>query len=121
MQLCFHNNYSSPLSVAVMWYDPGDCGGDGGEWGTRGWWNLNPGGTVHTNVSTGNRYFYYYAEAWNGAVWGGPYGPVDCTWAGFSSCQNIGSTADYLSLGMREVDAGWWFWSYSTFTVNLNA
>jgi hypothetical protein len=54
MQLCFKNNYSSPLSVAVMWYDTSDCGGEGGNWANRGWWNLSPGETIHTDVWTAN-------------------------------------------------------------------
>jgi hypothetical protein len=118
MQLCFQNNYSSPLSVAVMWYNPGECG-DYGNWSTEGWWNLNPGENVHTDVWTDNRYFCYYAEAENGAVWGGNYGPVYANWNGFYSCQEIGNTQDF-TIGMREIDAGWWFWSYVTYTVNLD-
>src|SRR5664280_2303568 len=60
MQVRFQNNYSSPLSVAVMWWDPDGCGDDG-NWGTRGWWNLDPGQSVGTNVWTANRYFYLWA------------------------------------------------------------
>ncbi|WP_255498396.1 DUF1036 domain-containing protein [Nakamurella sp. PAMC28650] len=117
MQLCFQNNYSSPLSVAVMWWNPDGCG-DYGNWGTRGWWNLNPGETVHTDVWTANRYFYFYAEAWDGGVWSGPYG-AQVPYESFDSCAGIGSTADHV-VGMREVDAGWWFWSYATYTVGLS-
>jgi hypothetical protein len=119
MQLCFENSHSSRLWVAVMWYDPSGCG-DYGNWATRGWWNIDPGETVHTNVWTANRYFCFYAEAEDGTVWGGPYGPAYCTYRAFDSCVNIGSTADYLRLGMREVDAGWWHWAYITYTVNLD-
>jgi hypothetical protein len=75
---------------------------------------------VGTNVWTANRYFYFYAEAWDGAVWSGPYGPVYASDAAFDSCIDIGSTADNLYLGMAEVDAGWWSWSYVTYTVNLD-
>jgi Protein of unknown function (DUF1036) len=123
MQLCFQNSYSSPLSVAVMWYSPGTCGGDGGDWETRGWWNLNPGDNVHTNVWTDNRYFCFYAEAWDGAVWAGPYGAEVSIYA-FDGCIDIGhSVSDgpspYFDVGFRLVDAGWWFWTYVTYTVNL--
>ena len=59
----------------VMWYDTNTCGGDGGNWATKGWWNLSPGQETHTDVWTANRYFYFYAEAEDGAVWNGPYGP----------------------------------------------
>lgn len=120
MQLCFQNNYSSPLSVAVMWYSPSDCGVDGGNWATEGWWNLNPGDGVHTDVWTDNRYFCFYAEAEDGAVWGGDYGPVYATYQAFQGCVDIANTQDNLILGMALIDAGWWFWSYVTYTVNLD-
>ena len=58
MQLCFRNSYTSPVWVAVGWYDPSGCAGDAGEWGKRGWWQVNPGSTVTTNVSTSNENFY---------------------------------------------------------------
>ena len=120
MQLCFKNNFSSPLSVAVMWYNTQLCGGEGGNWATEGWWNINPGQETHTNVWTANRYFYFFAEAENGAVWAGNFGPVAATPQEFQGCVAIGNTQDTLSLGMRQVDAGWWFWSYITYTVNLD-
>jgi len=103
MQICFQNNYTAPLSVAVMFYDPDDCGGDGGNWGTAGWWNLTPGQSVATNVFTSDGNFAFYAEAEDGAYWAGPYGPVDCVWQAFEGCQGIGNTNDTLSLGMRLV------------------
>jgi hypothetical protein len=120
MQLCFKNNHSSLISVAVIWYDPNSCGGEGGNWSTEGWWDISPGNETHTSVWTGNRYFYFFAEAQDDTVWNGPFGPVDATPQAFRGCVDIGSTADSLSLGMRQVDAGWWFWSYITFTVTLN-
>jgi len=118
MQLRFHNQHSSPLSVAVMWWNPDGCRDDG-NWGTRGWWNLQRGDTVGTNVWTLNRYFYFYAEGWDGTVWAGQYGPVMCSEHAFDRCLDIGSSGDDMALGMREVDAGFWSWSYVTFTVNL--
>jgi hypothetical protein len=123
VQLCFSNGYSSPLSVATMWYSPGTCGGDGGDWETRGWWNLNPGDSVSTNVWTDNRYFCFYAEAWDGAVWGGPYGAQVSIYA-FDGCIDIGTSVSdgpdpYFDVGFRLVDAGWWFWTYLSYTVNL--
>src|SRR5579871_222500 len=118
MQLCFHNSYSSPLWVAVMWYNPGPCGGEGGNWATAGWWQVDPGGTVHTDVWTANRYFYIYAEAEDGAVWGGDYGPVYATNQAFQGCLNIANSQEF-PIGMAQIDAGWWFWSYITYTMTL--
>lgn len=123
MQVCFQNSYASPLSAAVMWYSPGTCGGEGGDWETRGWWNLNPGDNVHTNVWTDNRYFCFYAEAWDGAVWAGPYGAEVSIYA-FDRCIDIGTSVSdgpspYFDVGFRLIDASWWFWTYVTYTVNL--
>jgi hypothetical protein len=120
MQIAFKNNHSSLLWAAVMWYDTNACGGDGGNWATEGWWNLNPGESVTTDVSSGNRYFCIYAEAEDGTVWGGDYGPVYCNYQAFQGCVAIGNTQDNLILGMALIDAGWWYWAYSSFTVNLN-
>ena len=123
MQLCFSNGYSSPLSVAVMWYSPDTCGGDGGNWETRGWWNLNPGDNVTTNVSTDNEYFYFYAEAWDGAcVGGGPYGAQVSIYA-FDGCIDIGTIVQdgdnpYFDVGFQQVDAGFGP-GHSSYTVNL--
>jgi Protein of unknown function (DUF1036) len=114
VQLCFQNNYIKRLDVAAAWLNEGMCAGlprgtvDG--WMTGAWWTIKPGDTVATDASTGNRYFYYYAEADDGEFWAGPYkfgvnpGPIE------------GCGGD-LFLGMRQVDAGWWTWSYSTYTV----
>ena len=122
MQLSFKNNYSSTLSVAVMWFDNSSrgCGGDGGNWGTKGWWNINPGDTVHTDVWTANRYFCFYAEAEDGTIWGGDYGPVSATYEAFQGCVGSGSSEDTLSLGMALVDAGSAYWLYINFTLNLD-
>jgi hypothetical protein len=123
MQLRFRNNHHSPVSTALMWYSPGTCGGEGGNWETRGWWNLFPGSNVTTNVGTGNRYFCFYAEAWDGAVWAGPYVTEVSIYA-FDRCYNIGTSVSdgpspYFYVGFRLVDAGFWYWTYSTYTVNL--
>jgi hypothetical protein len=122
MQLCFTNSYSSPVSVSVMWYSPDTCGGVG-DWDVRGWWNLNPGDTVHTNVWTYNRYFCFYAEAWDGAVWAGPYG-AGVSIDAFDKCIGLGEVVSegpqpFFDVGFRLVDASWWFWIYWTYTVNL--
>ena len=113
MQLHFRNNYTSKVWVAIMFYDP-DCRGEGGEeWGTQGWWGIDPGAEAHV-LNTNNRYAYYYAEAADGAVWGGPYGPIYVYQDAFESCQGIGSTAA-RTVYLREADMN----GYDRFTVNL--
>ena len=93
MQLQFRNVYSSPLSVAIMFYSPDACA-DYGLWGTRGWWNIDPGGQVYV-LNTRVSFAYFYAEATDGAIWSG--GQTDpfmyVTQSAFDSCQLIGSTA----------------------------
>ena len=42
-----------------------------------------------------------------------PLRPVDGTYQAFQGCVGIGSTADNVSVGVQQVDAGWWFWSYA--------
>lgn len=121
MQLRFKNDFSSPLAVAVMFYDPIGCGSD---WRLRGWWNVDPGKTVHTDVWTDNRYFCFYAEAWDGSIWAGPYvGEVDN--GAFNRCTDVGIvTSDgrspYYDVGFRLEDAGSWFWTYASYTISLD-
>jgi len=124
MQVCFKNNYSSPVAAAVMWYSAGTCGGDGGDWETRGWWNLNPGDSVNTNVWTDNRNFCIYAEAQDGTVWAGPY-TTQVSMDSFDGCVGLAvSVSDgpnpYYDAGFLLEDAGSLFWTYITYTVNLN-
>ena len=123
MQLRFQNSHGAGVSTALMWYNPDTCGGEGGDWETRGWWNLNPGDSVTTNVSTGNRYFAFYAEGWDGAVWAGPYSAQVSIYA-FDGCIDLATSVSdgpnpYFFVGFRLVDAGIWYWTYNSYTVNL--
>ncbi len=106
-----------------MWYSPGTCGGDGGDWETRGWWNLNPGANVHTNVWTDNRYFCYLRRGLGRSKWAGPYG-AEVSINAFDGCIDIGTSVSdgpspYFDVGFRLVDAGWWFLTDITYTINL--
>ncbi|HEY7025595.1 MAG TPA: hypothetical protein VH371_11615, partial [Candidatus Limnocylindrales bacterium] len=69
----FHNSYGKKLWVAYMRVD-WDCNNDCGEpWDVLGWIALDPGETESRSNPTSNRWFYYYAEAIDGAFWAGPY------------------------------------------------
>lgn len=114
MQLHFRNRYTSKVWVAIMFYSPDGCR-DYGQWGTRGWWPIDPGGEAFV-LNTNNRYAAYYAEAANGAVWTGAYGPMYVYQNAFDSCINIGSTAARL-VGTRLIDMN----GYSTYYVNLTS
>jgi uncharacterized membrane protein len=111
MQLHFRNSYGPRVWVAIMYYDPSGCA-QYGNWGTRGWWGIDYGQSAHV-LNTNNRYAYYYAEADNGAVWSGPYGPIYVPWNGFNLCLNIGQTGARI-VGLREV-----YIASDSHTVNL--
>jgi uncharacterized membrane protein len=116
--LYFRNSYSDRVWVCIMFYSPNTCN-EYGNWGTRGWWGIDPGGraAVFNGNSDYNRYYAFYAEASNGANWSGPYGPVYVYHEPFDSCINIGSTAAYKTVGTRLIDVG----DYDDYTVNLTA
>jgi uncharacterized membrane protein len=118
MKVHFKNSYPSTVWVAVMYYDPDGCD-EYGDWATAGWWKLDPG-QKKWPFSTSNRYAAFYAEAADGAVWSGPYGPVYVYQSAFDSCVNIGSTAAIDVVGMRLIDLGSLAWvPWANHTVNL--
>jgi uncharacterized membrane protein len=112
MRLHFRNRYTHTLWVAIMFYDPVGCAGHG-NWRCRGWWGINPGGEAYV-LNTNNRYAAYYAEASNGAIWTGPYGPIPVTQAAFDHCLDA---AGQRRVGARLVDMN----NYSDYYVNLVA
>ena len=105
----FTNSYSAKLFVAYMRLDNA-CGDECGEpWDVLGWINLDVGETETRPNPTGNQYFYYYAEAADGAVWGGPY-VAEVAQTRFEKCiclgvivQN-GDGSPYHDAGFRELD-----------------
>ena len=121
MKVCFKNNYFTKVWVAIMRFDPDSCGGEGGNFATEGWWEIVPGGEVWA-FSTTNQFAYFFAEAEDGAVWNGPFGPVSIYAEAFSSCLNIGSTASTGKVGMQEFELPWFRTNpLATHTVNLNS
>jgi hypothetical protein len=103
MQLHFRNQTSATIWVAIMFYSPDTCSMDG-QWGTRGWWQLAPGGEAFV-LNTDNEHPAYYAESSDGHVWSGPYGPVYVHQTSFESCVNIGDNGpETRVVGMQLVD-----------------
>jgi hypothetical protein len=106
----FTNAYTAPMYVAYMRLDY-DCGNDCGEpWDVLGWIYLTPGQTQYRANPTDNRYYYYYAEATDGAYWVGPY-VAEVTQPRFEKCtclgviqENGGATNPYYDVGFRELD-----------------
>jgi uncharacterized membrane protein len=105
--LAMCNGYPVHLYVAIMFYSPETCGGDGGDFETMGWWSVAPGScaNVYANdLEDLNRYWYYYAEADDGAVWAGPWRAY-VTDEAFNGCYGKGISTWYR-VGMRELDIG---------------
>jgi len=105
MRLHFRNHYSSHIWVAIEFFSPDACASYG-SWETRGWWGLDPGAEVYV-LNTDNRYAAYYAEASDGRIWTGPYGPVYVHEAAFDHCVGIGDNSPETRIvNMRLVDMG---------------
>ncbi len=107
----FTNSYGHKIYVAYMRRDFNCQNECGGIWDVLGWINLDPGETESRDNPTNNRWFYYYAEAEDGAVWAGPY-VAEVTQTRFEKCtclgvivQNGGATNPYHDVGFRELDS----------------
>jgi len=106
----FHNAYTTKLYVAYMRLDQ-NCGNECGEpWDVLGWVALAPGDSQSRANPTNNRYYYYYAEALDGAFWAGPY-VAEVTQSRFEKCtclgvivQNGDPVNPYHDVGFRELD-----------------
>ena len=110
LRLC--NAYPSPISTAIMFYSPETCGGDGGDFELMGWWNIDHGACalVYANDPADlNRFWYFYADALDGAVWAGAFGKAVPT-AAFGGCWGFSSLTNepgqYIQIGFRELDVG---------------
>ena len=104
----FTNSYGKKLFVAYMRRDFSCLEDCGSPWDVRGWVNLDPGETETRANATKNQWFYYYAEAVDGAFWAGPY-VAEVSNAKFDKCTCLGvSVSDgpqpYHDVGMRELD-----------------
>jgi hypothetical protein len=105
----FRNSYGQKIWVAYIRLD-WDCGEDCGEpWDVLGWIGLDPGETEYRSNPTWNRWFYYYAEASDGASWAGPF-VAGVKQSVFQKCTCIGvvtgeGTSPYHNVGFRELDS----------------
>ncbi len=103
--LRFTNHYPSTTWVTIIWYSP-DCP-DGSQWEKEGWWGMAPGESkvvFGSDLDEINRYYYFHAEADDGAFWAGSVvEPV--TDAAFDWCLDTSSTAA-RDVGFRELDIG---------------
>jgi uncharacterized membrane protein len=109
-QVTFTNSYGKKLFVAYMRRDFACQDECGGIWDVLGWINLDPGETETRANPTTNRWYYYYAEAEDGAFWAGPY-VAEVTQTKFEKCTCLGvvivngpSSNPYHDVGFRELD-----------------
>jgi uncharacterized membrane protein len=109
LQIC--SFYPHKLWVAIMFYDP-NCAVDflGSEpWKKRGWWSLAPGQckvVFGEDLADLNRYYCYYAEATDGAVWSGPY-KRSVRLTAFNDCSGAGLTGPKKkTIGYKLLDIG---------------
>jgi uncharacterized membrane protein len=105
MSLYFHNGYPAKIWTMITWYHP-NCE-DGGDWEKEGWWAIEPNGQATVSVADlddVNRYWYYFAQAADGAYWAGPYDIVVPNIA-FDWCIDT-ANSDSFTVGMRELDIG---------------
>jgi uncharacterized membrane protein len=106
-QVSFSNSYGKEIFVAYMFRDFG-CKDCGDIWDVRGWIKLEPGETKSRDNPTENRWYYYYAEASDGAFWAGPF-VAEVSNAKFEKCTCLGvitsdGTSPYHDAGFRELD-----------------
>jgi uncharacterized membrane protein len=112
--LKFCNNYPSDVWVCILWYHP-NCP-DGGNWEKKGWWHLGLGEckiAYGGSLQDVNRYWYFYAQAANGAYWAGPP-QITVPHQAFDWCVNT-SSSDAFVVGLRQLDID----SNDDYTVNL--
>jgi len=108
MGLTFCNSYATQIWTAISFWSPEDCGGEGGNWQNIGWYGVAPGScqTVYENdLEDLNRYWYYYAEADDGATWSGQYQTRIMDPEAFNICDGIGTSAQRI-VCFRELDVG---------------
>jgi uncharacterized membrane protein len=104
----FTNLYGKKIYVAYMRRDFGCQSECGDIWDVLGWINLDPGQTQSRANSTNNRWYYYYAEAEDGAFWAGPY-VAEVSQQRFEKCTCLGVVVSdgpqpYHDVGFRELD-----------------
>jgi Protein of unknown function (DUF1036) len=107
-EVSFTNSYGKKIFVAYMRRDfscHSDCGAP---WNVLGWINLDPGETEVRANPTKNQWFYYYAEAVDGAFWAGPF-VANVSDEKFQKCSCFGvhvshGPQPYYDVGMRVLD-----------------
>jgi len=112
-RVSFRNSTPNKLFVAYMRRDFGCRDLCGSPWDVLGWINLNPGEVESRDNPTDNRWFYYYAESEDGAIWNGPF-PAEVRVEAFEKCICIGQIIQdggpnpWFDVGFRQLDLSQW-------------
>jgi len=123
MGLRIANGYTSTIWTTIMFYSPETCGGpDNQPWECMGWWRVESGKSalVYANdVGDLNSWWYVYAQASDGAIWGGPFEqrvPLSA-FGGSDICfgLGIGGSSDYPLIGYYEFNVG----DHDNYTLTL--
>lgn len=105
--ITFTNSHGKKMYVAYMRFEHNCQSLCGEPWDVLGWINLDPGETETRANPTENRWFYYYAEDVDGAVWSGRY-VAEVRNARFDKCTClgvlVGGVNPYYDVGFRELD-----------------
>jgi uncharacterized membrane protein len=104
----FCNSHRARIWTAISFYSPETCGGEGGDWQNIGWYPVDPGSCVvvyENDLGDLNPYWYYYAEADDGAKWSGDFPTFIKDPDAFNICNGFGTTA-LRRVGFRELDVG---------------
>lgn len=104
----FTNSYGKKLFVAYMRRDFSCQSACGAPWDVLGWIGLDPGETETRANPTENQWYYYYAEAVDGAFWAGPF-VANVSNNKFDKCSCLGVQVShgpqpFYDVGMRELD-----------------
>jgi uncharacterized membrane protein len=106
--LRFCNSHPVRIWTAISFYSPEECGGEGGDWQNMGWYPVDPGQCVevyNNDLDDVNRFWYFFAEADDGAAWSGDFPTFVKDPEAFNICDGIGTTALRI-VGFRELDVG---------------
>jgi uncharacterized membrane protein len=116
MQIKFKNNYHVGLNLAIAYYN-GSCSPP---WQSEGWWVIEPGNTAYV-LNTCNRYVCFYAEAFDGEYWGGPY-QFEVAESAFNFCPtaSVGFTGADAGFALLDNGIGGICWPWDSYTLNLN-
>jgi hypothetical protein len=99
----FRNSYSSRIFVAYQRKNPACTALCGEPWDVLGWINLAPGQTQTRANPTGSRWYYYYAEAEDGAIWDGAWGG-DVLDVAFQKCDCLSGPTGWYRVKMDQID-----------------